>query len=394
MSKPFRIEGKSGWWIRYTDEFGKRRKKSFEAHAAAEAALSLEKARVTEVKRGLRDPTPPTKLYADLANYWEEFKVPQKRSGSDDTSMMKAHLRPFFAESGLKLADIGVAAVDRYIAEKMMGLKGKPIGIKTINNHLTLLITQLNLAFELRWIARMPRIKKPKFRLFDSDYSYLRTKDEIRRLLVAAEGEGENVLVLYSTAVYTGMRAGELAGLRWDDVSFETRLIAVQRSFEGPTKAGDVRYVPILDVLLPVLRRWRLKCPGQLVFPNERGAMHQESARVFQEIFHRVLDAALFPKVQKNGKTRRYIVFHDLRHTFASHWVMNSGDVFKLQKILGHKDIKMTMRYAHLAPAAYAADFGRLGSEAPRVGEVIALPVDLAGRPLQEPAPNLAESPS
>lgn len=385
MSRPFRIEGKSGWWIRYTDEFGKRRKKSFEAHADAEKALVAEKARVTEVKRGLRDPTPPTKTYADLADYWTEFKVPQKRSGSDDISMMKAHLRPFFGSE--KLGDIGVAAVDKYIAEKAMGMNGKPIGKKTINNHLTLLITQLNLAYELRWIARMPRIKKPKFRLFDSDYSYLRTRDEIRRFLVAAEGEGEHVLVLYTTAAYTGMRAGELAGLRWDDVNFETRLIAVQRSFEGPTKAGDVRYVPILDVLLPVLRRWRLKCPGQLVFPNERGSMHQESARVFQEIFHRVLDEAQFPKVEKNGKTRRYIVFHDLRHTFASHWVMNSGDIFKLQKILGHKDIKMTMRYAHLAPAAYAADFGRLGAEAPRAGEV--LPLQAA--PLQDNAPKLAE---
>jgi integrase len=343
------------------------------------------------VKRGLRDPTPPTKTYADLANYWEEFKVPQKRSGSDDISMMRAHLRPFFAESGLKLADIGVAAVDKYIAEKSMGLKSRPVGIKTINNHLTLLITQLNLAHELRWIVRMPRIKKPKFRLFDSDYSYLRTKDEIRRLLVAAEGEGENVLVLYATAIYTGMRAGELAGLHWDDVNFETRLIAVQRSFEGPTKAGDVRYVPILDVLLPILRRWRLRCPGQLVFPNERGAMHQESARIFQEIFHRILDAAQFPKVQRNGKTRRYIVFHDLRHSFASHCVMNSGDVFKLQKTLGHRDIKMTMRYAHLAPAAYAADFGRLGSEAPRAGEVLPLAALGEAVALQDHPPGLAE---
>ncbi len=90
-----------------------------------------------------------------------------------------------------------------------------------------------------------------------------------------------------------------------------------------------------------------------------------ESARVFQEIFHRVLDAAGFPKVEKNGKPRRYIVFHDLRHTFASHWVMNGGDIFKLQKILGHKDVTMTMRYSHLSPAAFATDLGRLGRSRP-----------------------------
>lgn len=383
MARPFRIEGKSGWWIRYTDELGKRRKKCYEAFAAAQGALDSEKARVAEVKRGLRDPTPPTKLYSDLADYWTEFKVPQKRSGSDDLSIMKAHLRPFFGE--MKLAEIGVAAVDRYLAEK------SALSKKTVNNHLTLLITQLNLAFELRWIARAPRIKKPKVRLFDADYSYLRTKDEIRRLLAAAEEEGQAAFALYATAVYTGMRAGELAGLRWDDVSFETRLITVQRSFDGPTKAGDVRYVPLLDVLLPVLRQWRLRCPGQLVFPNERGGMHCESARVYQEIFHRVLDAAGFQTVKKNGRTRRYIVFHDLRHTFASHWVMNGGDIFKLQKILGHKDVAMTMRYSHLSPAAFATDLGRLGSEPTRVGDIVSIAPGTIDEPLQNVALHLAE---
>jgi integrase len=255
MAKPFRTEGKSGWWIRFTDEFGKRRKKSFAEYRDAEEALALERSRVIEVKKGRRDPTPPTKLYDDLADYWAQFKVPQKRSGYDDLSIMKAHLRPFFG--GMKLAEIGVEAVDRYLAEKSDKSK------KTVNNHLTLLITQLNLAHELRWIARVPRIRKPRIRLFDADYDYLRTGEELRRFLLAAEQEGELVHACYSTAAFTGLREGEIAALTWDDVNFETRLITVQRSFSGPTKAGDVRYVPILDVLLPLLRRWRLRCPGK-----------------------------------------------------------------------------------------------------------------------------------
>ena len=65
------------------------------------------------------------------------------------------------------------------------------------------------------------------------------------------------------------------------------------------------------------------------------------------------------------GKMRPYITFHGLRHTFASHWVLHGGDIFRLQKILGHKSIDLTMRYAHLAPEAFAEDFGRLGSCAP-----------------------------
>ncbi len=61
--------------------------------------------------------------------------------------------------------------------------------------------------------------------------------------------------------------------------------------------------------------------------------------------------------------------------SFASHWVMRGGDLFKLQKILGHKSIQMTQRYAHLAPDAFVNDYGRLGG-AVAVGDAAVL--DLA----------------
>ena len=52
--------------------------------------------------------------------------------------------------------------------------------------------------------------------------------------------------------------------------------------------------------------------------------------------------------------------FHDLRHTFASHWMMSGGDLFKLQRILGHKSIEMTQRYSHLSPDAFVSDHSRV----------------------------------
>jgi integrase len=184
------------------------------------------------------------------------------------------------------------------------------------------------------------------------------------------------VYVLYLTAISTGLRAGELAGLQWADVDFGTRLITVQRSFEQPTKSDDVRYVPILDSLLPELRRWRLEQPGRLVFTNQNGTMLGKCARAYQEVLRRVLDRANFPRIQRGGKERRYIHFHDLRHTFASRWVMKGGDLFKLQKILGHKSMAMTLRYAHLQPSAFAEDYGRFGvGEPAQNGLVVELPV-------------------
>lgn len=238
----------------------------------------------------------------------------------------------------------------------------------------------LNVAMDLGWLTKVPKIKKPRVPLFTRDFNYLRSESEILRFLDAAYDEGEVVGALYTTAIYTGMREGELAGLHWDDIDLERRLITVQRSFDGPTKAEDVRYVPILDPLLPVLKAWRLRCPGTVVFPNRDGGMQLSAARIFQEVLHRVLDAAGFKPLDRNGKKRPYVTFHGLRHTFASHWVMRGGDLFKLQKILGHKSIQMTQRYAHLAPDAFAGDYGRLGSRAP--GETAAV-VELPARTAQ-----------
>ena len=297
-AKPRRVGDR--WQIRLTDEHGKRRKRLFDTHADALMAQVAEHARVVEVRAGLRDPTPANRGGNQAFDYWVEYRVPQKRSGQDDVSIFNRHLRPFFGS--MKLKDIGRAETDRYQLEKAH------LDPKTVANHLTLLIAVLNLAVDLGWLVKPPRIKKPKIRLFDKDYRYLRTKEERSRFLVAAQEEGELAAALYSTAVFTGMRAGELAGLRWDCVSFEHRLITVQFSFDGPTKGGEVRYVP----LLPVLKHWRLRCPGPLVFPNQRGTMQCESARVFQEIFHRVVDAAKLPEREVKGKKRRYIVFHDL----------------------------------------------------------------------------------
>ncbi len=355
MGKPRKHYGK--WRVRYTDERGKRRSKTFTEKKTAELALKQAEILVEERKKGLRPLEIVPKTYHDIACYWEENRAPQKRSYKDDLSMVK-QLREHFGALLLNDRGAWIVAIDRYVALK------SHLNKKTICNHLTVLGTQLRLAVDLGWCESLPRIKKPRIRLVSKDYSYLRTDDEIRRFLAEAIKEGGMVFMMYLVAIYTGARAGELAGMEWSDVDFENRLITIQRSFDGPTKGDDTRHVPILDVLLPHLRRWRLEHPGRLVFTNRDGRMLQPAARVFQEVLHRVLDRGGFPKIIRGGKERRYIHFHDLRHTFASHWVMKGGDIFKLQKILGHKSIAMTMRYAHLAPDAFASDYGRLGASA------------------------------
>jgi hypothetical protein len=116
----------------------------------------------------------------------------------------------------------------------------------------------------------------------------------------------------------------------------------VQRSFDGPTKAEDVRYVPILDMLLPSLRRWRLTHPGRLVFTNRDGRMFGPSARVFQEVLHRVLRRAdrLLP-FPINSMSSRY----------GSH-ALAAGAWPGAAKIVGSESVDTPSRLAGFASAA------------------------------------------
>lgn len=280
--------------------------------------------------------------------------------------MIDCHLRPSFG--ALRIQDLGILEVDAYISKR------SHLNPKTVNNQLTLLGSMLNKARELKWLLNVPPIKKLKTPGTE-DFRYLKTKDEIRKFLASAQVEGKAVYALYATAVFTGLRAGELAGLEKSDIDFSKRMISVRRSYEGPTKSGKLRYVPILDPLLPLLKEWALQIPAGPLFPNESGRLHQKSARVFQEVFHRVLDHAEFPKTEHRGSTRRCIVFHSLRHTFASHWIMDGGDLFKLQTILGHHSPTMTQKYAHLAPQAFSNDYQRFAGCLPTsMSDVIRFP--------------------
>lgn len=362
------------WRIRWTDETGKRRSATFTEKKTAELALRKAELEAEERRRGLRPPELQPRTFLDASEYWRTHRAPQKRSQGDDLSMLR-QLEPHFGKLLLSDRAGWVIAVDQYRTHKAR------LNRKTVANHLTLLGSILRVAHELGWMEQLPVIRKPRVRLHSTDYSYLRTGEEEARFLRAAVPEGRMVYVLYLTAISTGLRAGELAGLQWADVDFGTRLITVQRSFEQPTKSDDVRYVPILDSLLPELRRWRLEQPGRLVFTNQNGTMLGKCARAYQEVLRRVLDRANFPRIQRGGKERRYIHFHDLRHTFASRWVMKGGDLFKLQKILGHKSMAMTLRYAHLQPSAFAEDYGRFGVGDPaHSGSVVELPVSRRAR--------------
>lgn len=130
--------------------------------------------------------------------------------------------------------------------------------------------------------------------------------------------------------------ASEVFGLRWPDVMYGEGLIAVRAKLKG----GKMRYVPMPPELAGELQRYKTLTANDnngRIFPPEPGATsgRQRLEGSFEDLLGRA-DIQDFR-------------FHDLRHTFASWYMMNGGDLYELAKILGHSNIKTTERYAKLA---------------------------------------------
>ncbi|MCX5742983.1 MAG: site-specific integrase [Proteobacteria bacterium] len=173
------------------------------------------------------------------------------------------------------------------------------------------------------------------------------------RLLLACAGELRDMVAV---ALGTGLRFDELLHVQWSDVDLTRRLLTIHRGRQGTVKSGKLRHVPILDSVLHVLKERALRRAGAvLVFPGEKGGVRSKGA------VYTIYKLAL-----KRAQLDTRLRWHDLRHTFASHWMMDGGCIFRLAKILGHSSVAITEKvYAHLAPQAWEADYGRVAFHVP-----------------------------
>jgi integrase len=175
------------------------------------------------------------------------------------------------------------------------------------------------------------------FKIPPAKFDFL-TFEEADRLLQAATEEERTMILV---ALRTGLRFGELVALRWEDVDLVAGKVMVRRrlyrgTFDTP-KSGKPREVPLSEDARAALKRHR-HLRGELVFCDLDG-------RPFS---HRVATNALSRALKRAGL--RSMGWHSLRHTFASQLAMAGAPLKAIQELLGHANIQMTMRYAHLAP--------------------------------------------
>ena len=166
---------------------------------------------------------------------------------------------------------------------------------------------------------------------------YLQT-EEIKTLLDACN---DHIRPIVFTALNTGMRKAEILNLKWANVDLKNMKIIVNNA-----KNNKTRVIPINNSLYHELSGLRRSSNGSYVFADKNGRPYGEIKRSFASSL-------------KRAEIKDFR-FHDLRHTFGSYMVMQGVDIRTVQQLMGHKDIKMTMRYSHLSPEYVKEAIGRL----------------------------------
>ena len=331
------------------------RNKSLRVHGSHELAKKILRKRLSardenrhlDIKKEVN-----FRMTALIDRYWDQH-ASKKKSQDRERSILEG-IR--FAFGKLFVREVEPDAIERWY-EGLMNEKGLSQG--TAVRHFTVMHHMMAKASTI-WsketgIDRNPadqvEIKRPD----DQRERYLEI-EEIVRLKAALDekmyrkaGAGINrtffrLRLIVLTALTTGMRIAEIFGLRWSDLLYREELIAVRAKLKG----GKVRYVPMPPELANEFRRYPAVLGEEHIFPREPGA-RRERQRV-DKSFKTILELAQITDFR----------FHDLRHTFASWYMMNGGDLYELAKILGHSNIKMTERYAKLARSHIA----RTGSTA------------------------------
>jgi len=311
---------KGAWWISYYNnnkliQHSLRTKE----HKTAE---HLKREKEIELERG-QAKLPISKIIPDVFREYKEYARLKKTPETFKTDNQQ--LQKFFDFTKAHyLRDIKTKTIQLYLQD-LAGKKKKP---KTINNYLIIIKAFLNYCKHQGYIYDNPADSIKKLKVPKDPPRYF-SRDEIKRLL---EASGKSHLYpLIQTALYTGMRIGEIIKLEWPQVDFQNKSIIIK----GTTaKSKKFRLIPIHDKLYSVLHP--LKQNTGYVFTYKGKKYSKEPSQAFSTI----LDKA---EIEDAG-------FHTLRHTFASWFLMSGGSIYELSKILGHASVETTQIYGHLAP--------------------------------------------
>lgn len=351
------VRWKAVVWVK-----GKQRTKTFQRKANAQK-WERRQIELRENPDATEEEDPLT--FKELVELYFENHLANKAESSRTryTRALQYQIYPTFED--MIASEITVHDIGDWFKKLQRESKLKP---KSLNMALGVIKAVCNWAVRRQLLSSNPAMPIQDVPLGQQKFDFW-TVEEIEEFLKhSMDSHGHLAFML---ALNTGMRKGEIAALKWDMVDLEKNTIRVTRTWcqttkqvKDATKGKKPRTVLIGDSLRALIVERKLSCQDddpwvvagiEGIGPVNYGTLGHLFARL----------------VKKSGL--RKIRFHDLRHSFASHFVMNGGDLYALRDLLGHSSIKMTERYAHLSPDHLQRSRGVVEFGAQEEGEVVVL---------------------
>jgi integrase len=342
------------WLVDYVDQDGARCAKNFKSKKEAD----LYHAQVNvEVAQGTHTAPSKSPTIAEAAEKWLQRIEARKRERSTLRQYQQHRDHIVKRIGSVKLAQLTPSRVEDF-RDKLQLELSRPLARKVLTSFKSVL--KVNKRSHVATDVSIERDKREDHVEVGRD---LPSNSEVKRLIEAIKGtdpRAARMRALRLTAAFTGLRASELRGLRWEDVDMKAAVLQVRQRADRynkigkPKSAKSRRTIPLdTENLLPALRQWHMasEYKNGLVFPTSTGAIehHKNMVKSLEPIMN------VAKVVDKNGKPK--YALHAFRHYFAS-WCLNPESRGGLglapqdvQRLLGHSSIVMTLDvYGHLFP--------------------------------------------
>jgi integrase len=361
-------ETKESWIVDYKDRAKNRVMRTFSLKKEAEDFATTMK---SEIRDGIHIARSKSITVAEAGKFWidsAEANGLEHGTVVDYQRAVRMHIGPYLGD--VKLAELSAPMVRAF--EDQLRKDGRSsVMVRRIRGALSMLLSD---AMERGSVARnVVRELKSNRRRGKERQAERRHKgklkvgvdipapDEVRAIMGHLKGRWRPLIL---TAMFTGLRASELRGLRWQDVDLAGRKVHVRQRADRYHKIGrpkseaGERTVPLLPLVANALREWKVQCPKgtlDLVFPNCSGNVESLANIAMRGLWPAQMAAGV---VDADGKAK-YTGMHALRHFYAS-WCINRKvdgglelPMKTVQARLGHATIQMTAdTYGHLFPRA------------------------------------------
>jgi integrase len=332
------------WWIDYYMDGHRKRERIGVDKRLAETVLRKRKVEIAEGKY-LDRQRPVTTTFEDLAEAYLSYArdQQQKRSWARDRTSIRA-LTGYFG--GKRLTELTPASIEQYRAWRRATIsrRGRAVMPATINRELACLKRMFNVARKGLMVLKggVPLVNPMAMVSLDrerNERDRVLSGEEFRCLYYAAAPWLQPLLLV---AYHTGMRAGEIRSLRWDQVDLKAGTIRLKST---DTKTDEGRVIPLNQALTSTLKTATryVRCPWVFVNPSLVDAWQATPEHVDPRYQVTSITHAFERACRKAGVT--HATFHDLRHTFVTNARRAGIDYFRIMAITGHKTMTVFKRY-------------------------------------------------